>query len=169
MALSPSLLSFGVAPRLSVNLRGGGGRLRSGLRRFAGAISSALAQPGRLALAFLTSLLAWLLACAMLFVLLAVFGSVLPWWVILAGWPLAALAGTLPITLAGMGTRDGAFLLILAWLRAAPSSEAAVLSATLGYAALGIWLWILVGIPFMLRLGVLESRGTPIGPPSREV
>lgn len=159
-----ALLSFGVAPRLLLNLHGGDGRFRSSLGRFAAAISSALARPGRLGLAFLTSLLAWLLACAMLSALLAVFGSVLPWRVILTGWPVAALAGTLPITLAGMGTRDGAFLLVLAWLGTAPASEAAVLSATLGYAVLGIWLWVLVGIPFMLLLGI-ESHGTPIDPP----
>ncbi|MFO7586832.1 MAG: lysylphosphatidylglycerol synthase transmembrane domain-containing protein [Gemmatimonadota bacterium] len=161
-AVSLCLVAFGLVTRVSLPRARSGNRPRVMLSHFSAAIKAILARPARLSLALSASIVAWLFACALVFVLLAMFGSRLPWHVILTAWPVAALAGSVPITLAGMGTRDGAFLLTLFWSGIRPTSKAAVLAATLGYAALGIWLWILTGIPFLIRLGILEMRARPV-------
>lgn len=102
------------------------------------------------------SLLSWSMACLIVLALLMAFGVHLPASAVLFGWPLAILVGILPISLAGMGTRDAAFLLTLSWLGIEVASPGAVLASTLGYAALGIWLWVLVGLPFMYRSFLLS-------------
>lgn len=101
-----------------------------------------------------TSLTAWLLAAALVQSLLHVFGAQVPTLWVLALWPVATLAGLLPISLAGFGTRDAAFVLLLRAAFDADLSAAPVLAATLGYALLGTWLWAIIGVPFMVRLGL---------------
>ena len=59
-------------------------------------------------------------------------------------------------TVAGVGTRDAAFVYLL---RASGHAfdEGAVVAGTLGYAAFGTWLLAIVGIPFTVRL-LLRAR-----------
>lgn len=74
----------------------------------------------------------------------------------LALFPLAVLTSTLPVTIAGMGTRDAAFIYLL---RATGSGgdEPAVLVATIAYAIVGTWSLAVLGVPFMIAL-VLSYR-----------
>lgn len=65
-------------------------------------------------------------------------------------WPIAMTAGLVPLTLAGMGTRDAAFVYLLL-LAGVNTDGAEVISATLGYSVVAFWLPALAGLPFMLH------------------
>jgi uncharacterized protein (TIRG00374 family) len=65
-------------------------------------------------------------------------------------WPTAALVGLAPVTLGGVGTRDAAFIELLA-ARGIHVEAAQVLAATVGYSAIAIGLFAIVGLPFMIR------------------
>jgi glycosyltransferase 2 family protein len=65
-------------------------------------------------------------------------------------WPAATLAGLAPITLAGVGVRDAAFIHLLAE-RGAHADPTQVLAATVGYSAVAIGFFSVVGLPFMVR------------------
>jgi uncharacterized membrane protein YbhN (UPF0104 family) len=65
-------------------------------------------------------------------------------------WPVATLVGIAPLTLGGMGTRDAAFLHLLAE-RGAHAEPAQILAATVGYSAVAIASFALAGLPFMIR------------------
>ncbi len=69
-------------------------------------------------------------------------------------WPVSMLAGALPLTPAGMATRDATFLILLPpTLR-----DAAVLLATMLYSIVSGWIYALVGLPFFLRAQLPTSR-----------
>jgi uncharacterized membrane protein YbhN (UPF0104 family) len=65
-------------------------------------------------------------------------------------WPVAILVGLAPVTLAGIGTRDATFIQLLAE-RGAHAEPAQVLAATVGYSAVAIASFAVVGLPFMIR------------------
>lgn len=95
--------------------------------------------------------------------LLVAVGAEVSWQQTLVHWPLAVLAGLAPVTLAGMGTRDAAFLFLVR-ADGGAVSEAELAAATLGYSVVAIWLFALVGLPFMLALGLGGRRPpTPAG------
>jgi uncharacterized membrane protein YbhN (UPF0104 family) len=73
-------------------------------------------------------------------------------------WPVAMLVGIAPLTLGGMGTRDAAFLHLLTE-RGAHAEPAQILAATVGYSAVAIASFALVGIPFMIRETLRMRRG----------
>jgi glycosyltransferase 2 family protein len=73
-------------------------------------------------------------------------------------WPAATLVGNAPLTLAGIGTRDATFLHLLAE-RGVDADPAQVLAATVGYSAIGIGFFAVVGLPFMIREGLRARRG----------
>ncbi len=125
--------------------------LRPKFEALFGALDALRRRPALFLLVFGTALASWSLAGTMLFLLLGMFGADVPAGFVLAFWPAAIFAGMLPLTLAGMGTRDAAFVLLLGTVVAV--AEGPVLAATVGYALLGTWLWVLVGLPFMLRAG----------------
>lgn len=85
------------------------------------------------------------------FVLLHAVGVSLSFWLLLAIWPTALLAGLLPFTLAGMGTRDATFVLLVTAAATVTVSDASLIAASLGYALTQIWSFTIIGIPFMLR------------------
>jgi uncharacterized membrane protein YbhN (UPF0104 family) len=69
--------------------------------------------------------------------------------------PIAILAGIAPLTVGGIGTRDGA----LAWLLAGPRSEAgAILAGGLAYTALTSWLLALLGVMALGRETLRSTR-----------
>lgn len=83
-------------------------------------------------------------------------------------WPAAMLVGLVPVTLGGVGTRDAAFLAMLAATGAASGGAAArvdassVLAATMGYSVVAVWSFAIVGVPFMLAaLRALRSQPAP--------
>ena len=116
-----------------------------------GALASLRARPLSSTAVLAASVVAWLAACALILILLGVFGVSVGIGTVLVAWPLAVLVGVLPISLAGMGTRDAAFVFALGWTGTAIANPGAVVTSTLAYAALAIWLWVLVGLPFMHR------------------
>jgi uncharacterized membrane protein YbhN (UPF0104 family) len=65
-------------------------------------------------------------------------------------WPAAMVVGLAPLTLAGMGTRDAAFIYLLE-AHGVHASRGAVLAATMGYSAVGIWSFAVLGLPLLLR------------------
>jgi ABC-type spermidine/putrescine transport system permease subunit I len=76
-------------------------------------------------------------------------------------WPIAIFAGMLPVTLAGMGTRDGAFVYALRTTDTTGAlREESVLVATLGYSLVTTFTVAAIGIPFALSLarGFRSSR-----------
>lgn len=72
------------------------------------------------------------------------FGTGLGWGYCYAIFPLAILAGLLPLTMSGVGTRDQAFVALLAAGHVAP--ETATLIAV-GYTVLSYWLLSLISLP----------------------
>ena len=105
---------------------------------------------------FSTSLSIRLLTVVMVYALLVAGGQTITFTTTLELWPIAVFAGLLPLTLGGMGTRDAAFVGLLA-LSGAAFSEASVLVATLGYAVVSNWLVAAVGLPFMMKEGLRGS------------
>lgn len=78
----------------------------------------------------------------------------------LATFPIAVVIGLAPVTLAGMGTRDAAFVYLVRTSLGAGIPDATLLAATIGYSAIAFWGMALVGVPFMLRRLV-----RPVSPP----
>jgi uncharacterized protein (TIRG00374 family) len=72
-------------------------------------------------------------------------------------WPASALVGLAPLTVAGIGTRDATFIHLLAE-RGAHADPAQVLAATVGYSAIAIGLFAVIGLPFMIRETMRERR-----------
>ncbi len=120
------------------------------------AFTALLARPRRLALVSATSLLSWIVGTALFQCLLLMVDAQVGIVATLALWPAAIFAGMLPLTLAGMGTRDVAFIYLLRAAGHTPIREGALLAATLGYSVVGTWLFAILGIPlavqFVLRL-----------------
>jgi uncharacterized protein (TIRG00374 family) len=129
------------------------------------AFSALLARPGRLVAVGLTSLLSWICAMALLQCLLEMMHAEVPVVGTLALWPGGVFAGMMPVTLAGMGTRDAAFIYLLQATGHGSVNEGAVLAATIGYSLVGTWLLAIVGIPFAVKF-VLRLR-RPATPDAR--
>lgn len=108
-------------------------------------------KPGHLAAAMLISLLAWFDALAIVWVLSVATGANIEFVHIIAYWPLAIFVGMLPLTVAGMGTRDAAFLALVNAGAAVPVAEANLVAVTIGYSLVANIFPSVVGIPFMLR------------------
>ena len=107
-------------------------------------------KPTSFLLVSAASVSAWAGALGIVWVLSETFGAGLDPLQILALWPLAIFVGMLPLTVAGMGTRDAAFLSLLALTSQQPVAEAPVLAVTFGYAVVATWVPATLGIPFML-------------------
>jgi uncharacterized protein (TIRG00374 family) len=127
------------------------------LRRRAGSIEAlfdafvALGRaPAKLASTAAVSLAIRLLTVAVTHALLVAVGADVRWFDTLTLWPAAMLVGVVPLTLGGLGARDAAFLVLLGE-RAATVGSASVLAATMGYSAVAIWSFAILGLPFMLR------------------
>jgi uncharacterized membrane protein YbhN (UPF0104 family) len=104
------------------------------------------------------SLAAWLSAALLAASLLALFSARVPFPVVLAGWPLATLAGLVPFTLAGMGTRDAAFLGFVTTVGSSSADPSAILAATVGFSLVGTWTPALFAFPWAVAVW---SRGLP--------
>jgi glycosyltransferase 2 family protein len=121
------------------------------VRQLLFALSTLLRQPGRLSVAALASIACWVAATLIVVSLLSVTRAEVAFMSTLALWPPALLVGQLPLTLAGMGTRDMAFIYMLRAGGYSEISESAVLAATFGYALVATWLPALIGLPFTMR------------------
>jgi len=96
-----------------------------------------------------TSLVAWVVALGIVHGLMLVFGAEVSLHHVVALWPVSIFVGMLPLTVAGVGTRDAAFITLLRWTAPAVPEAGAMLAATFSYALITAVLPALVGIPFM--------------------
>ena len=112
-------------------------------------------EPLRLLRVVLISLTIWLLHLLQIWLFALALGADLPLATGLALAPLAILAGLLPITLAGVGTRDAALIALFRGYMDPATGAALGLLATLRYLLPG-----LVGLPVLPRyLGELRAGG----------
>jgi uncharacterized protein (TIRG00374 family) len=118
------------------------------------AFDALLASPARLVSACTVSLLIRALTLAITFALLRAVEADVDLFDTCALWPVATLVGLVPVTLAGMGTRDAAFMYLLSE-RGHLVTRANVLAATMGYSAISLGAFAIIGLPFMVRESVL--------------
>jgi uncharacterized membrane protein YbhN (UPF0104 family) len=90
------------------------------------------------------------LTLAITFALLRAVGADVDLFDTCALWPVATLIGLLPLTLAGMGTRDAMFMYLLAE-RGHLLTSVNVLAATMGYSLLNVGAFAVIGLPFMMH------------------
>ncbi|MFY9457882.1 MAG: lysylphosphatidylglycerol synthase transmembrane domain-containing protein [Candidatus Spechtbacterales bacterium] len=95
----------------------------------------------------LASAVNWLMSIAIIFFLFLAFDVHINIPPILAYLPLAIIIGLLPISVAGMGTRDSALIFFL--LPFAPAAE--ILAVGLGYSFIGYFLFAILGIPYLIK------------------
>ncbi len=106
--------------------------------------------PTQLASIAATSLLIRLFTVVVTHTLLVAVGADVPLVQTLTLWPAAMLVGVAPLTLGGMGTRDAAFLALLAE-RGTHVDASTVLVATVGYSVVATWSFAFIGLPWMIR------------------
>jgi glycosyltransferase 2 family protein len=126
------------------------------LERLFAASDVLVRRPARLAVVSLVSLVIRVLTIGIGHALLVAVGAGVPVFDTLTLWPVAILAGLLPVTLGGLGTRDAALIYLLRTV-AGHAAGANVLAATIGYSAVAMWSFAIVGLPFMVSAAV----GTP--------
>lgn len=138
------------------------------LRKFAGkanqvlvALEALIRSPAHLVGVLVASLGAWTMSSTVVFVLLRATGAAVDFGVTLALWPIAVFAGMMPVTVAGMGTRDAVFVFAVRATSDAPVAEEAILASTLGFSLIATWLLVIVGIPFAIRLALRLTQPKP--------
>lgn len=107
-----------------------------------------IGQPRRIAPLLFYTLILWLSNFLIIKFLFLSLGSNVPLLYITAAFPLVVFISLLPITIAGMGTRDAAIIYFFG-LWAAPSVS---LGVGLMYAIFAYWLLALLGLPAMRKL-----------------
>jgi hypothetical protein len=135
--------------------------VRGKLERLLFALDALSDKPRMLLAVVLTSLASWTLAAGIVQTLLVAAGAEVPFGHTLGLWPIAIFAGMLPVTIAGMGTRDAAFVYALSTTDPTGGlREESVLVATLGYSLVTTFTVAAIGIPFALSLarGFRSSR-----------
>jgi uncharacterized protein (TIRG00374 family) len=107
---------------------------------------------------FAISILIWIGSVFQIFLLYSAVGKHIPFTFSIAVSPIAILIGILPITVAGMGTRD----LSLVYLFSAYSTDSASISVGILFSFLRYWVLALVGIPFLPALkGDTDIKRSP--------
>ena len=117
--------------------------------------------PGLLVATMTVSIAIRLLTCGVVYALLVSAGADVTLLDTCMLWPVATIVGLLPLTFGGVGTRDAAFLLLLAQ-RGHAVARGAVLAATMGYSAIALGAFALIGLPFMFRAAAIVR--TPAEP-----
>jgi uncharacterized protein (TIRG00374 family) len=138
-------------------------RRRDSIEQLFEAYEALARAPLRLLALAVVSLVIRVLTVAVTHVLLVSVGAQVRLADTLTLWPVATLVGIAPLTLAGIGTRDAAFIHLLA-ARGAVAEPAQILAATVGYSAIAIGSFAIVGIPFMIRETLRLRRGQKDGP-----
>jgi glycosyltransferase 2 family protein len=115
-----------------------------------------LAHRGAIAQTLLASLLHWALAGLIVCALLSAVGGGVPWPYAFGIFPMAILAGLIPTTISGYGTRDAAFVALLSAFL--PREEATLVA--LGYMLVSYWFLSLLGLPFAATALRHLNRGT---------
>ena len=95
----------------------------------------------------LVSFINWCVSVLMLYALLLAFGAHVSILTLAAYFPIAIFLGLIPISIAGMGTRDSALIIFLSPF----AQSTSILAAGIGYSFFGYFLFSLLGIPFLIR------------------
>jgi uncharacterized membrane protein YbhN (UPF0104 family) len=114
------------------------------------ALSTLRRAPLRLAAVVGASLAIRVLTVAVIHALLVAVGADVSLAQTLLLWPTAVLAGLAPLTLGGMGTRDATFIALVA-AQGTHVEPSVMLAATMGYTAVAMGSFAIVGLPFMVR------------------
>jgi uncharacterized membrane protein YbhN (UPF0104 family) len=122
-----------------------GKKLGTKLHGFLAVAPRLAARPRFLLACVLASGTNWFLSMAQLALLLEAFGSTTRLPLIVAILPAATFAGLLPISIAGIGTRDAALL----FLARGAVDPAALLASSIVYTFLGYFLLGVLGLPFL--------------------
>ena len=94
------------------------------------------------------ALILWLLPIFAAKILFLALGANVPLFYIAAAFPLAIFIGLIPITIAGMGTRDSAIIYFFSfWV-----SSSICLGVGLLYTLFAYWFLALLGLPIMKKL-----------------
>ena len=123
------------------------------------AFDALFASPGRLVATCVLSVVIRGLTLAITFALLRAVGADVDLFDTCALWPVATLIGLLPLTLAGMGTRDATFMYLLAE-RGHLLTRVNVLAATMAYSLLNVGAFAVIGLPFMMH-ALARAEGSP--------
>ena len=111
------------------------------------AVVALRARPGRFALVLASALLLWALHLLQFVLVLAATGRAAPLALTVSRVPMAIFVGLLPVTFAGVGTRDAALVHLLGPTIGAPSAALLGALATLRYVVPA-----LAGVPFVARM-----------------
>jgi len=114
---------------------------------FTSVFSRWIRHPRSIAQTFISSACSWALAGFTVCCLITAIGADIPWGFAYSIYPLAVLAGLVPTTISGLGTRDAAFVFLLS---AYADMEEATLIA-LGYTIYNYWFLSLIGLPVVFR------------------
>jgi len=109
----------------------------------AGVFHAWLAEPSAVAMVLTASLIHWSLNGLIVCSLVSAVGAGVAWGYCFSVYPLALLAGLVPATIGGIGTRDAAFVALLSG--SLPREEATLVS--LGYTVFAYWLLSLISFP----------------------
>jgi hypothetical protein len=104
-------------------------------------------KPQKLLPVIFYSLMLWLFLIISVKVLFLSFGINIPFLYMITAFPMAVFIGLIPITIAGMGTRDSAIIYLFSFW-AGPSI---CLGVGLLYSLIAYWLLALLGLPFMKK------------------
>lgn len=118
------------------------------IRDLSNSLAALVRAPALLAAIMTVSIAVRLLTCGIVYALLIAADADVTLLDTCILWPVATIVGLLPLTLGGMGTRDAAFLFLLAQ-RGHSVARAAILAATMGYSAIALGAFALIGLPFM--------------------
>lgn len=122
-----------------------------------GALSTLRRSPGRLVTITGTSLSIRVLTVVVIHALLVAVGAEVSLAQTLLLWPTAVLAGLAPLTLGGVGTRDAAFIALVA-AQGTHVEPSVILAATMGYSAIALGSFAILGLPFMVRESLAFRR-----------
>ena len=125
------------------------------LATLAQACRTAMGRPRLLIGAWTVAIVCWTSNLLVMSLLLKAVGTSVGFGTVAATMPLAILVGILPLSISGMGTRDGALVLLLKGV-AAPGI---VLAGTLLYTAAVYWMLALIGLAFLGRETLRKTLG----------
>lgn len=120
-------------------------KVREKLQRAIRVLGALQTQPGLALGVFALTAVNWLASIVQTHLLLVAVGASTPFTLTISALPIAIFVGLIPVTVAGMGTRDATLITLLA-----PTASASqALTVGLLYSLFGTWLLALLGLPFL--------------------
>lgn len=104
-------------------------------------------KPTYLVMAGLTSMTNWFSSIVSTYFLFLAFHAVVPFVAVMAYLPITIFSGLIPVSIGGIGVRDGAIISLFANY----TTSAPALAVGLSYSFLSYFLFMLIGIPFAIH------------------